>query len=73
MVNFLKLTAELILTKNEFLFHSKYYKQVVGTPQGAVPPLKYVTYCHFQAHANKILLHKRFRDDGLILFHGSMS
>lgn len=74
--------TKLILTKNEFEFNDKFYKQIVGAPQGAVPSPEIcdiAIYRHINSildrfqHGDKILLHKRFRDDGLILFNGTTS
>ncbi len=71
--------TRLILENNVFEFNNKFFKQTVGAPQGAVPSPEIcdiAIYAHINKilskfpHKDKILLHKRFRDDGFILYNG---
>lgn len=69
-----------ILENNFFEFNGKYYKQIIGAAMGARPSpeitdirMKDITddvISKFQ-HADKLIYHGRYRDDGFILFNGS--
>lgn len=71
--------AELLLTKNEFEFNGHYYRQIIGAPQGSVPSPELcdiAIYHHIKRIIDqydfkaKIQFHKRFRDDGFMIFEG---
>ena len=71
---------EIILTKNEFTFNKKCFRQIVGVSMGAVASPE---ICDIAIHEhienilksfqyrNKIIFHKRMRDDGFIIFKGT--
>ena len=69
-----------ILENIFFEFNGRYYKQIIGAAMGARPSpeitdirMKDITdeaISKFK-HADKIIYHGRFRDDGFILFNGS--
>ena len=77
---FLKI-MELILKTNEFEFAGNYYIQKIGCAMGARSSPQ---ICDIRAYefinniinkfeySNDIILHHRFRDDGLILFNGGV-
>ena len=70
-----------ILENNFFEFNGRYYKQIIGAAMGARPSpeitdirMKDITdnvISKFQ-HADKLVYHGRYRDDGFILFNGSL-
>ena len=71
---------EIILSKNEFTFNKKCFRQIVGVSMGAVASPE---ICDIAIHEhienilksfqyrNKIIFHKRMRDDGFIIFNGT--
>lgn len=72
--------TNLILLNNEFTFNKKCYRQIIGASQGHVasPQISDIAiYQHINKilnifpHKNKILFHKRMKDDGYILFQGT--
>ena len=79
MANLVKI-AEILLTRNKFLFNADTYKQIIGAPQGVVPSLEICDIAIFH-HINKIMdkfsdseniiFHVRFRDDGFIIYNGN--
>ena len=69
----------VVLEHNAFEFNNEYFRQIVGVPMGAtaspeicdIAIFKHINHLLEQFyHKHKILLHKRFRDDGYILFDG---
>lgn len=70
----------ILLTKNEFTFNGKSYKQIIGASMGAIasPEICDVAiYDHIKQiiedfpFKNNIIFHQRMRDDGFIIFNGT--
>ena len=71
---------EICISNNEFEFNGKYYKQVIGVAMGASESPECSDIRKFDLlneiesnyrHKNKILFHKSFRDDGIIILNGT--
>ena len=71
---------QIILTKNEFTFNNKSYKQIIGASMGAIasPEICDVAiYDHIKQimdnfpSKDNIIFHHRMRDDGFIIFDGT--
>ncbi|CAG2244913.1 unnamed protein product [Mytilus edulis] len=74
--NFLIEITKLILSNNEFTFHGKSYRQIIGASMGATasPEICDIAiYNHINSIlknspiSEKIIFHKRMRDDGLLM------
>ena len=72
---------EICLYNNEFEFNQNYYKQVIGVAMGSRESPECSDLRKFDLlkdiyakynYVNKILLHKVYRDDGFIIFKGSI-
>ena len=70
----------ILITETEFSYNGRYYRQVVGASMGAIPSPEICDIRMLELlreilprfrHHDKILLNKKYRDDGLILFHGT--
>ena len=71
--------TDLVLNNNEFEFAQSYFKQRIGCAMGAVPSPE---ICDIRAYEvlnsilqkfpyrDNILMHRKFRDDGFILYNG---
>ncbi|KAK3109108.1 hypothetical protein FSP39_023246 [Pinctada imbricata] len=69
-----------ILENNYFEFNGKYYKQTIGCAMGStvspeVSDIRMYQITHMIMnqfeHANKVLFHGRYRDDGFMIFNGT--
>ena len=69
-----------ILENNYFEFNGKYYKQVIGCAMGSTVSPEISDIRMYQItqmimnqfeHADKVLFHGRYRDDGFIIFDGT--
>lgn len=76
----LTLLLKCVLENNYFEFDGKFYKQIIGASMGAIPSPEICDIIMYQItqhivtqfrHANKILFHGRYRDDGFIIFNGT--
>ena len=79
--NYLINILKLVLYTNEFEFAGNHFVQRIGCSMGAVPS---PSICDVRAYTfissilekfvfnKQVILHKRFRDDGLILFSGKL-
>lgn len=76
----LTLLLKCVLENNYFEFDGKFYKQIIGASMGAIPSPEICDIRMYQItqhivtqfrHANKILFHGRYRDDGFIIFNGT--
>lgn len=73
---------EIILSKNEFTFNKKCFRQITGVSMGQIasPEISDIAiYEHIEnilksfKYRNNIIFHKRMRDDGFIIFKGTKS
>jgi hypothetical protein len=72
---------EIVLTKSEFTYNERHFKQIVGAAMGSVcsPEVCDIRMLELLReilpkfrHRNKILLNKKYRDDGFIIFNGTL-
>jgi hypothetical protein len=73
---------EILLTKTEFTYNNRHFRQIVGASMGAIPSPEICDIRMFELlreflprfeHKNKILLNKKYRDDGIIMFNGTVN
>ena len=79
--DFMKL-LEILLKKTEFSYSDKYFRQTIGASMGATPSPEICDIRMLELlreilpkfrHRDRILLNKKYRDDGIILFHGTVA
>ncbi len=79
-IDYLIKLLEILLTRTEFEYDGRFFRQTIGASMGAVPSPEICDLRMFNLlkeiladfeYRDQILLHKKYRDDGLIIFDGT--